>query len=886
MCYNGSIREIMEDFMKLNLSGKEWTLSNAGTRTEISGLQMNVPGDVHSALIRGGVISDPYWECNERDVQWVGKESWSISRPFDFKKEKGCRSYLCMSMADTFFTVLINGRKAGSGDNYFRIWRFDVTSLLKDGENTITVIFDSAEKHAIAESKKLPYPIPYSKYDVYSPHRNLVRKIQCHSGWDWGPCLMAFGIYGEISLETVRDGYLESVTVETNPQKKDVFGGEWKLSLGIRYFSLRDGDADFVISLCGNGLDFSNPLTASVHEGENKIFFDMRIENPVLWKSSDELKDCGMDENPLYTLQVAALKNTDGISFEDTDYVAMLYENQDSMIEKKIGFRTLVLRSKPDKNGCALYYELNGRPVFAKGANWIPLDALPERWTKNRLWYFLKSCVEANMNSIRFWGGGQYESDECYDLCDHLGLIVWQDCAFGCSLYPAGDAFLSSVEKELEDNIYRLQSHPSLAVWCGNNEDFGALTWYPESRENRDRYLVDYDRLNHGTVEKTVRRCDPSRAWWPSSPCAGPDNFGDNWHNDGEGDMHFWSVWHEKKDMEAYLSIKPRFVSEFGYESFPSMEGVLEYASKENTNLTSPVMEWHQRSPGGNSIILENFSRYFRFPSGIKNMLYLSQVQQALAVKTAVDYWRSLRPHCMGATYWQLNDVWPVASWSSLEYSGKWKLLHYAARRFFNRVAVSLVKKESKVFLNLVNESVHDLIASFTLRILDFDGNDLCAPMKLGGIKSASDSSVCVWDCGFDEIPVDVSLSECFMYVEMVASDAGKKSEVRFTGNDTLFFERWKKCDIRKSHVSAAVSESGGKISIRLDTDLPAFFVSLDVPGIRGFFSDNMLTLIPGKAVDIDFIPSDYGLEKKSRKITAAMIKKSLDITTLRDSYE
>lgn len=853
-----------------DLSGKDWKLSNTGSKKRISNIQMNIPGDVHSALIRSSIIPDPYFGMNEKDVQWVGKDSWKISKDFEFKIQDNSKSYLVINQADTFFTVYINDKKIGRGDNYFRSWRFEITKALKNGKNNITFEFDSAEAHALTNAKNLPYPIPYSTYDMYSPHRNLVRKIQCQSGWDWGPCLMVCGIYGSIGIETVESGYIKAVTVNTIPSKKTK--NSWTAKTGIKFNSAEKKSVDFLVEMSGPNLEFSTIITENCEKDDNDFTWNLEIENPVLWKSADELKDLGLSENQLYTLKISSLKsNTETQEIDCSKTV-------------KIGFRTLTLDAKQDRHGCGLCFELNGRQIFAKGSNWIPVDALPERWTNARYEYLLKSAVDANMNTIRFWGGGQYESDFCYEICDRLGLIVWQDCAFSCSMYPSNEEFLWSVQQELEDNILRLQHHPSLAVWCGNNEDLGAIGWYPESKENRDRYVVDYDRLNHGVVEKTVQKFDPLRSWWPSSPCGGPGSFGDNWHNDLAGDMHFWTVWHEKKDMEEYLSIKPRFVSEFGFESFPSMEGVLEFAKKEDTNPTSPVMEWHQRSPIGNSIILENFSRYFRFPWGTENMLYLSQVQQAMAIKTAVDYWRSLRPHCMGAIYWQLNDVWPVASWSSLEYSGKWKMLQYAAKEFFSRVRIALIKKDGNIFLNAINESLCPVEAEITLRIMDFEGNDGIKKLVLKK-RLGSDTSENIWETAIDKLKLKDSLNNYFIYAEMKAKTLSGKKQI-FESADTLFFERWKKCEIKKAKITPTVEEKNGQIVLTLETDFPAFFVTPDVFGIKGVFSKNMLTLIPGKKQTITFTPSTYGTEKDGRNPSTTAFRRALKIYNLRETYE
>lgn len=863
---------------ELSLLGK-WTLSDTSDKN-IHSIPMQIPGDNISALLEAGVVKDPYIGFNEKDLQWVGECDWSIFRTFNYslpqvldgkkaEKSREERVFLHIEMADTIFKVFINDYLAGEGENFFRIWDFDVTDLVKNGENTICVQFASAQAHAISLAEKLPYPVPYSKYDVYSPHRNLVRKIQCHAGWDWGPCLMTSGIYGNISIRTVRAGFIKSVCVETESHDK-----EWMVKSILHYYAVRAEKVCFSTECSGNGLKTSFSEQKNVCEGDNEITLEFTVKNPVLWKSSDDLKEEGKLENSLYSLTIK--------SFAEEE------ESPESSITKHIGFRSLELRAEKDENGCALYFVLNGRAIFARGANWIPLDALASRWTKEKYEYLLKSSADANMNVIRVWGGGMYETDTFYDICDRLGLIVWQDCTFACSLYPSDSAFLNNVEHEIEDNVLRLQSHPSLAVWCGNNENLGALRWYEESRKNRDLYITDYDRLYHGTVEKTVFRCDKTHTWWPSSPCAGPLGFADNWHNDSEGDMHFWSVWHEKKDMEEYMSIRPRFVSEFGYESFPSLEEVISFAGEDHINLTDPVMEYHQRSPVGNSIILENFSRYFRFPCGTQNMLYLSQVQQALAIKTAVQYWRSLRPYCMGAIYWQLNDVWPVASWSSIEYSGQWKLLHYEAKKIFAPLALFLYKKDQVVYAYVINETSVEKSVKVSLSFLDFMGKEKLPSLTLTA-RVSSDSAICLWQKPIAELEKQgLNPLEVFMYGSMECNTSDSSF---YKTCDTLFLSVWKKCNLEKAHIKYSVElDKSNRAFIRFSSDMPAFYVSVETVGLKGILSENMFTLLPGKEKLISFTPSSFGKKAdtfiSSNALSKKELLKSIRLTSLRDVYD
>ncbi len=892
---------------------------------DIPPVTMTVPGDNYSALIQAGLMKDPYYAFNEQEALWAGRCDWVMRRSFTWKKDASTRaSYLHIEGADTFFTLRINGREAGKGDNYFRIWNFEVTEYLKDGENEIELYFSSAENEAIRLAKSLPYPIPFTQYDVVSPHRNLVRRIQCAAGWDWGPCLMTSGIYGDIYLEDTEDILMKSVSVQTEPVNEGDWSGTWRLTACVRCHSERAGKKEFQLNLSGRGVEIHRTLTTELPAGDGDFSFTMDVQSPVLWKSADQLNGHGVAagqeprRNELYTLSVKSSGGASGASSGSGASGA-----SGASIERKIGFRSLTLRCVKeggDSPGLGIYFELNGRPLFAKGANFVPVDALPARWTESRYRYFLESAVQANMNCLRFWGGGQYESDLCYGICDELGIIVWQDCAFACSLYPSSGDFLASVEKELEDNVYRLQHHPSLAVWCGNNENLGALTWYEESRKNRDLYLLDYDRLNHDTVERTVRCCDPTRTWWPSSPCAGTGEnaFANNWLDDSQGDMHFWSVWHGKEDMEKYMSIQPRFVSEFGYESFPSMEGLLEFTSREHTNLSDPVMEYHQRSPSGNSIILENFSRYFRFPTGspsgcpadgptggptgvaqadvpspagnpsgsvMESVLYLSQLQQALALKTAVQYWRSLRPRCMGAIYWQLNDVWPVTSWSSLEYSGKWKLAHYAARKFFAPVCLSLFKKDEKLYAYVINEGEERITAELTLELFTMDGQ-LLSCRTLGPVELERDKARCLWNSSTAEIqkilPAGTGSSDCFIYGRMTAESASCKTDT----DDTLFLEKWKRCSLKKASIKVKPLPDG---RLSLSSDKPAFYVSLERAGSRGYFSDNMFTLIPGRAKTISFSPSSYGQEGAGNDGAGGAFTKTLEknirILSLKDTY-
>ncbi|MBO7485573.1 MAG: glycoside hydrolase family 2 protein [Spirochaetaceae bacterium] len=848
--------------MTLNLNGN-WCLSSADGGG--AGIDMQIPGDIHSALIDAKQLADPYYARNELDVQWVGKADWVLERTFDASPAllKG-RQFLTLESADTFVRIFLNGNETGLCDNYFKRWRFDITESLKAGKNTIKLVFESAERHAAELAAVHPYAVPDSKAPVYSPHRNFVRKIQCHGGWDWGPCIMAFGIYGKICIEQTADCLIDYLEFDAKPEKS----GSWLAAVTVTCTAVKDCKKQFKLKITKETETVpaaEESFIIQLKKGENRFTKTLVVKKPELWhpafcsaKDTAAIHAGSMstpEENILYNAEI----KTSG-----------------QRLCKKVAFRTLKAVSQNDEYGKSLYFEVNDRKVFAKGSNWIPCDALPSRQTKAKYERLLSDLVAANQNCVRVWGGGQYENDYFYELCDRKGILVWQDFMFSCSLYPVTDEFCASVKDEITHQVKRLQSHPSIAIWCGNNEVLGAFDWYEESRTNRERYLKDYNKLNNDIVGKTIKELDGTRIWWPSSPSAGPDDFADNWHMDGKGDMHYWSVWHEGKQFEAYYDIKPRFVSEFGYQSFPSLEGVKRYVPNSDLNLTSPVMEHHQKNNRGNSIIIENFSHYFRFPEGFGSMLYLSQVQQALAIKTAVDYWRSLRPLCMGAIIWQLNDVWPVASWSSIEYCGKWKLLHYAAKDFFAPLNIALFKKDGKVFVYAYNDTDKSYKAAVLLKNFDFSGKELKAFKQK--IMLEQDSSQKVFE--FEVSDFDTS---SFLYAEL-----GERFAT------SMFIEEPKKAPLEKPLIKAEVRalESSGKamqFEIKLKTEKPAFYVSLEAPHISGLFDKNMLTLLPGKAQTVRFTLRDEVLErgiiKKTRSISVKTLQRALRITSLRDTY-
>ncbi|MFA6844782.1 MAG: glycoside hydrolase family 2 protein [Sphaerochaetaceae bacterium] len=793
-----------------------------------------LPGDIYTALLEQQLIEDPYWGTNELSVQWVGKNDWVMQKTLTLTREQleHCLAILTFTMADTIITLSVNNHEIGKMDNQFRRYRFDVSSSLIEGDNLIELSFISAEKAAIEEASKLEYPIPCSVYPVSSPHRNLIRKSQCHSGWDWGPCILSQGVYQSICLELVDQFLIENVTTELRELSLSSFDVKVNALINVTKEGLYPMEATLA--------DSGQKREILLRTGLQKVTFHFECHAVQRWWPNGEGKAT------LYPLVLTIADQT---------------------VTKRIGFRTIEVKTPKDKDGGrGMIFCVNGRDIYAKGANWIPQDALISRITAQRYQYLLQSCVEANMNMIRLWGGGMYEMDAFYDYCDEKGLLIWHDLMFSCSLYPSSDEFLKNVELELRYQIPRLMDHPSIALWCGNNEDLGAITWYEESKKNMARYVVDYDRLNHSVVERVVTELDPQRVFWPSSPSSGKDDFSDNWHSDNQGDMHYWTVWHEGKPFESYYDVKPRFVSEFGYQSFPSLSTVRTYAPEEQLNLTSPVMEHHQKNTKGNSIILGNFCTYFRLPLNFEQMLYLSECQQALAMKMATEYWRSLRPHCMGSLYWQLNDNWPVASWSSIDYTGKWKLLQYAARRFYSSILpLAYQDFEGEIRVYVVNDTPHEQKqAHITVKCASFSGEKQFSKAFLMDISGESSQQVCTLP---DKI-FEGKRQDCFLYIKYTCGDCYREN--------TLFLDKPKRCNLENPSLKLEVKENSKGFLITVSCLKPAFYVSLDAGPLNGTFSDNWFDVRPTAQKQVHFTSVE--------KLTLSQFKENLKVFDLFDS--
>ncbi|OHV21746.1 glycoside hydrolase family 2 protein [Rhizobium sp. RMa-01] len=787
----------------IDLSGS-WQLASVDgeIRTAIM-----LPGDVHTALHRASLIPDPYFGRNEEKVQWVAQREWVVERSFTLQEVEG-DWYLDIDYLDTVASVHVNGVLALEADNSFRRYRPDVSSMLKSGDNVIRIVFASNPAVGAERQKKQPFYIPYSTGNSPIPDGNMLRKPQCHFGWDWNIAIAPLGLYGTIALKKLETARIEHVVTRQSHN----FDGSVDLMVTATLHSKGPSIAQVYFDLDGERVR----LDVGVH-GETHVNHLFHIDNPRLWWPS------GSGEQALYRLSVALPADE---------------------VTKQIGLRTIELITAPDASGSRFAFKVNGREIFFRGANWIPADALYSLSSPEKTEDLLQSAKAANMNMIRVWGGGFYEQDHFYDLCDRLGLMVWQDFMFACNLYPSTDDFLGNVAVEVDYQVRRLSSHPSIVLWCGDNELVGALTWFEESRKDRDRYLVSYDRLNR-TIEQAVKKALPGALWWPSSPASGYLDFGDAWHADGSGDMHYWSVWHENKSFDNYRSVRPRFCSEFGFQSYTSLPVIKTYAEEKDMNVASPVMELHQKNAGGNERIAGTMFRYFRFPKDFPNFVYLSQIQQGLAIKTAVEYWRSLKPHCMGTIYWQLNDTWPVASWSSLDYGGRWKAMHYLVKRFFQPVAVAAIPSEDgkTIRFSLVNDTLEDVSIDLSMSILTMKG-------ERRHVKDVQ--AVCSPDAAVTAATIDVSdIDEGTLLAWHFTASNGMGGEGHYV-NGT-----YKALELEPSGLTITHEyvEASGAIDINVTARGLALFVMIESE-TDGKYSDNAFDLAAGESRRIIFTPA------------------------------
>lgn len=609
-----------------------------------------MPGCVHTDLLRHKLIPDPFHGTNELGLQWIEEADWEYRTSFTVPAEFGRHEHveLVADGLDTVATLTLNGRELARTENMFVGHRWDVASHLRTGRNELHIRFGSARRYIQTHRPEHRPPVEFN--DPVGGATRL-RKQACQFGWDWAPRLVTAGVWRGIRLEAWTGVRLANVRV-----RQEHAGSRVRLTIDPELCGTEGGQ------VCRVVLSFEGTEVA-LAEG-HAAGLTLEVPRPRLWWP------VGQGEQPLYKLTIELRDPASG--------------RQVDAWSRRIGLRTIELDRHPDKWGESFQFHVNGRPVFIKGANWIPAHSFVAALTRADYERDLRAAVAANMNCVRLWGGGIYESEDFYDLCDELGLLLWHDFMFACTLYPHDDAFAESVGVEVEQQVARIRHRACLMLWCGNNEihscNFAALN-DPVTREG-------YEKIFHTLIPDVLARTDDQTPYWPSSEWHGEFTGG---YPEGErrGDTHYWDVWHARKPVSDYERWHFRFCSEFGMQSYASAETMAAFCPPSDRNLFGAASENHQKNPFGNQIILDYVTRRYGYPRDQESLIYLSQLNQAYCMEVAVEHYRRNRPRCMGAIYWQLNDCWPVASWSSIEHNGRWKALHYAARRFFAPLLVS-----------------------------------------------------------------------------------------------------------------------------------------------------------------------------------------------------
>ena len=657
-----------------------WNMQRAGDKASY---HCTVPCSVYHTLLMHGEIEDPFYRENAREALTLSEEDYCFSTSFPRPAGTEQKVWLCFDGIDTVADITLNGMFVAHTDNMHRRWRFDVTSKLQE-ENHLEITITSPLKYIAARQAAHPLWGVDSTVPGF-PH---IRKAHYMFGWDWGPKLPDLGIWRDVYLELWEKGRIESVQylqshhdgtadLTVRPDfRTECENMKWA-------FALYDPDGERIFR--------SEPMPVS----EKSL--DVHITDPRLWWVR------GFGEQALYTAVVLL-----------TDAFGDPVDNR----TERIGLRELTIRQDKDEWGESFCLHLNGKDIFAMGANWIPFDNLLPRCTKERQESLLQACVDANFNVVRVWGGGFYPDDAFYDFCDENGLIVWQDFMFACANYHLTDEFWTTVESELRDNILRLRNHPSLGLWCGNNEiETSFETWgLPENSEAKADYIEQFE----VRMPAVVKALDPQRFYWRSSPSA----YGGCKDTDSNaaGDMHYWDIWHGLKPIAAFRKLYYRFCSEYGFESVPcvrTMQTVCD-KSKGDLNLMSPVMEAHHRCDGGSEKILYYLAQMMRFPESFEELVYATQYVQAECIRSNVEHMRRHRGRCMGSVYWQLDDSNPAISWSSVDYYGRWKAAHYYAKRFHAPVLLSCGANGDPIF-NVSNETPNDFSGKIIWEMRNMD---------------------------------------------------------------------------------------------------------------------------------------------------------------------
>ena len=829
-------------FRQLPDDGMAASQSAMPPREEGSWLPAVVPGDVHLDLLNNGKIPDPFYRDNEAKLQWIEKVGWEYRTSVQATKAMLSRGHveLVFEGLDTACSIYLNGEKIGAPNNMFREWRFDAKSRLHAGANDLRIVFPAPMKAAEAVAERDPW---HSR--THTDPKGYIRKAVYEFGWDWGPRFATSGVYRPAYLEMWDDARIDNVFSE----QADVSAASAHVDLHADILASKVVKALVSVKYGLNGAPLHVERLVTLSPGVNRITFPIEVDHPQLWYPA------GYGAQPIYHFDVSLREGTTELEQRTV----------------KTGLRSVVLRRDLDQWGRSFEFVVNGIPVFAKGADVIPFDSFPNRVTDEKYRHILQSAKDANMNMVRLWGGGYYETEDFYDICDELGLMVFHDLMFGNNWQPGTYEFKQGIQHEAEYQMTRLRNHPSIVLWDGNNETEDLRDWNGNGQlppAVHERIWQDYLTEFSGVLATTEARLDPEVPYWPSTPSADYEELSDAYQS---GDNHDWSVWHGGVDFTDYEKHHWRFTSEYGFQSFPELRTVESFTNSEDrTSILSDVMKAHQKNGSGNSLIREYMHRYYGEPKDFPSFLYASQVLQAEAVKVGAEFWRRERPRSMGSLFWQLNDCWPVASWSSIDYYGRWKALQYYARRFYAPILVSPHLADGKLSVYVVSDKTSEQKAELNLRIMQFDGRILKQVKTVVDVPPLASTVVETLPVAELQGPDGKKLdpTQVFASAELLIDG-------RLASSNTLYLVPTKQIKLPHPEIETQLTKSGNGFDLILKSPVLAKSVLVAFGDLNVETLDNYVDLLPHEPVVLHI----------KTNATAEQLKSGMKLSSLADAF-
>ena len=805
----------LKEPLRLKLD-KNWQFTQADKN---EWMPAKVCGTVHQDLIDNGKLINPFFGMNEEKVQWVEKEDWKYRTTFMVSEEQLGQSAALLRFEglDTYADIYLNGALLKRTDNMFVGYDLQVKDFLRKGDNHLTVYFHSPIKQALPQWETDGFPYPADNDHSQQRVSIYTRKAPYSYGWDWGIRLATSGIWRPVTLTFYDAARIEDLYVEQLAVNNTVAKLNHHLEISRPEPTAESAEVTLTYTFL-NEVKHTESRNITLQPGTNRITIPMEISAPQLWMPN------GWGEAALY--KVDATVKVDG--------VAVASES------KRIGLREVKVVMEDDKDGKSFYFMVNGKPLFAKGSNYIPSDALLPNVSRERYLRLMQDVKDANHNLIRVWGGGIYEDDMFYEAADSMGILVWQDFIFACTTYPSDPAFLSRVREEAAYNIRRLRNHASLAMWCGNNEIYEGMRYWGWSKKYDNPEIWKemqrgYDKIFHQLLPEMVSRYDAGRFYMHSSPYEANWGRPESWKI---ADSHNWGIWYGQKPFESLDTEIPRFMSEYGFQAFPEMKTIATFATPQDYALESDVMNAHQKATIGNALIKKTMALYYNEPKDFEELVYKGLVLQGMGIRRGIEAHRRNRPFCMGTLYWQLNDSWPVVSWSGIDYYGNWKALHYQTRRAYAPILLNAVKEGNQLNIYVISDKLEAYPgATLQLQLSDFNGKTLKKWKVCYDVPA--NTSIRFHQEEYAKLATDPTRT--FLLMTLKSKDGKELSK------EIFYFNYPKDQNLPQANIRHKIKQEDGRCEVTLQSKQLARDVFIEIPCQGARFTDNFFDLLPGE---------------------------------------